>query len=181
VILETDDCPTLQNVKVHKVTNPIITNVDIVNNAVTLTVTGGTPPYKYSIDNVIWQDSNTFNNLPRGQNIFYVKDIYDCEPVIVEVTVPNLVNAITPNGDGSNDYVDYSALAYKTDLTFSVYDRYGNLIHLGDKTNNYRWDGKLADRKVHTGTYWYHVNWTEPTPAKTPVKFTGWILVKNRE
>lgn len=181
VILETDDCPTLQKVKVHKVTNPIITNVEIVNNAVTLTATGGTPPYKYSNDNVLWQDSNTFNSLPRGQNTFYVKDVYDCNPVIVEVTVPNLVNAITPNGDGSNDYVDYSALAYKTDLTFSLYDRYGNLVHQGDKTNNYRWDGKFADRKVHTGTYWYHINWTEPTPAKTPVKFTGWVLVKNRE
>ncbi|TXF77210.1 T9SS type B sorting domain-containing protein [Chryseobacterium sp.] len=181
VTLFTDGCPTVQTVTVHAVTRPIVTNIDIVNNAVTLTVTGGTPPYKYSVDNVVWQDSNTFSNLPRGQNTFYVKDTYDCEPVIVEVTVPNLVNAITPNGDGSNDYVDYSALAYKTDLKFSIYDRYGNLVHIGDKTNNYRWDGKFSDRKVHTGTYWYHINWTEPTPAKTPVKFTGWILVKNRE
>ncbi|MBW8359366.1 MAG: gliding motility-associated C-terminal domain-containing protein, partial [Weeksellaceae bacterium] len=181
VILTTDGCETKQTVKVNKAPEVIITNIDISNNTVTLTVTGGQIPYQYSIDGINWQDSNVFTELPRGQNTFYVKDAFDCEPISVEITVPNLINVITPNADGINDYVDYSALRYKENLTFSVYDRYGNRVHLADKNNDYKWDGRFASKKVITGTYWYHITWTEPDGTKAPVMYKGWILVKNRE
>lgn len=98
-----------------------------------------------------------------------------------EVTVPNIINVITPNGDGRNDVIDYSALGSKIDLTFSVYNRYGAKIHQGDKTNNYKWDGTANGRKVPTGSYWYSVTWNENNKTKTPVKLSGWIIVKNRE
>jgi gliding motility-associated-like protein len=39
--------------------------------------------------------------------------------------VPNLVNVITPNADGINDVIDYSALGNKQNLILSVFDRYG--------------------------------------------------------
>lgn len=181
VILTTEGCPTLQKVKVIKSPSPIITDVDINNNTVTVNVTGGTPPYQYSLDGINWQESNVFPNLQRGENTFYVIDTYDCDPITIDVTVPNLVNAITANNDGINDYIDYSALAYKKDLKFSIYDRYGNQVSLGDKKNNYRWDGRFNDKKVYTGTYWYQINWTENNAEETKVKYTGWILVKNRE
>lgn len=143
---------------------------------------GGTAPYKYAVDTPSnWQNSNVFTNLTRGQHTFYVKDALDCTPVSVELTVPNLVNAITPNGDNVNDVLDYSELAYKGNLTFVIYDRYGNKLFTGDKYNNYKWDGKSSGKGIFTGTYWYHINWNEPNAQKTPVKFTGWILVKNRE
>lgn len=181
VTLTSDGCETIQTVKVLKYPDPVVTNVEITNNTVTITAAGGNPPYQYSSDNIVFQDSNVFSNLPRGQNTFYVKDINNCEPVTVEITVPNLINAITPNGDSKNDYVDYSVLAYKQDMIFTVYDRYGNKVHVADKNNGYRWDGKFNDRKVYTGTYWYSISWIEPNAKKTPVKYTGWILVKNKE
>ena len=68
-----------------------------------------------------------------------------------------------------------------TILTFSVYDRYGNRVHLADKNNFYRWDGRFASKKVITGTYWYHITWNEPDGTQAPVMYKGWILVKNRE
>lgn len=181
VLLTTDGCKTKQTVRVHKAPEVIINNIDITNNTVTLTVTGGQLPYQYSADGINWQDSNIFTEVPRGQNTFYVKDALDCVPVAVEITVPNLVNVITPNSDGINDFVDYSALRYKKNLTFSVYDRYGIKVHEGNKNNDYRWDGRVADKKVSTGTYWYHISWTEPDATAAPVTYKGWILVKNRE
>jgi gliding motility-associated-like protein len=180
VVLTTNGCETIQTVKVNKAPEVIITNIEINNNTVTLTVTGGQLPYQYSIDGINWQDSNVFTELPRGQNTFYVKDSFDCDPVTVEITVPNLINVITPNEDGINDYLDYSALRYKENLTFSIYDRYGHRVHLGDKNNDYRWDGRYINKKVMTGTYWYHITWTEPDGTKAPVVYKGWILVKNR-
>jgi len=45
------------------------------NGSITVNnVTGGTPPYQYSLDNVNWQSSNTFINLAPGNYTVYVRD-----------------------------------------------------------------------------------------------------------
>ncbi|UWX60272.1 gliding motility-associated C-terminal domain-containing protein [Chryseobacterium oranimense] len=182
VILGKNGCLLPQIVRVRKAEDPVITKIEISNTTATVIINGGKPPYKFAVDTQAnWQDSNVFTGLTRGQHIFYVKDAYNCEPTTVEVTVPNLVNAITPNGDNKNDFIDYSDLAYKENLSFVIYDRYGNMIFTGNKFNNYRWDGKHYDKKLVTGTYWYHINWNESNKEKTPVYYTGWILVKNIE
>ncbi|NML58067.1 T9SS type B sorting domain-containing protein [Chryseobacterium cheonjiense] len=181
VKLKTGDCVVTQPVKVYASEQPVISNVDISTNTVTIYAMGGTAPYKYSTDGINWQDSNEFTNIPRGDLKVYVKDAYDCQPIDITVVVPNIINVITPNGDGVNDGIDYSALAGKQNLIFNVFDRYGALIHKADKTNRYRWDGTMGGRKVPTGSYWYSVSWNENDKKNTPIKYSGWILVKNRD
>ncbi len=180
VDLHHEGCTTRQFVRILKSSSPTVTNIDITNNTVTLTATGGNPPYEYSMDGVTWQSSNVFSGLLRGENTFYVRDSYNCAPISVTVTVPNLINAITPNGDNQNDVIDYRALAYKENLTFTVYDRYGKLIHTADKSNNHSWNGYFQGKKLPTSTYWYTITWTEDDAAKTFVKYSGWVLVKNQ-
>jgi hypothetical protein len=132
VILKDNGCSVKQFVSVKKAVDPVISEIEISNNTATVKVTGGKAPYKYAVDSPTnWQDSNVFTGLSRGQHIFYVKDAYNCTPIFVEVTVPNLLNAITPNGDNKNDFIDYSELAYKENLSFVIYDRYGNKIFTG--------------------------------------------------
>lgn len=181
VKLQTGDCFAMQYVSVLPYNHPVITSVDISFQKVVVNVSGGKAPYKYSMDGTNWQDSNTFTGVKRGEQTVYVKDANDCEEVEIQITVPNIVNAITPNGDGLNDYVDYSALAYKTNLVFTVYDRYGNQLFVADKFNDYRWDGTAGNKKVLTGNYWFSFTWTEPKKNNIPVKYSGWILLKNRE
>jgi len=181
VKLKTGECVSYQSVKVYAPEQPVISSIDISNTTVTVNANGGNAPYKYSMDNVNWQDSNVFTNIQRGDHTVYVKDSYDCEPIIVEIVVPNLVNLITPNGDGINDMIDYSALANKSNLIFTIFDRYGNKIFQADKLNNYKWDGTSGNKKVPTGNYWFSISWNENDKKKIPFKYTGWILVKNRE
>ncbi|SHG98964.1 gliding motility-associated C-terminal domain-containing protein [Chryseobacterium oranimense] len=181
VKLKTGDCITLQNVKVYASEQPVVSSIDIANTSITVNVIGGTPAYKYSMDNINWQDSNVFTNVSRGDHTVYVKDAYDCEPIDITVVVPNLINVITPNGDGINDVIDYSALSGKQSLVLSIFDRYGTKIHQADKTNGFKWDGTVAGKKVPTGTYWYSVTWNENDKKNTPFKFSGWVMVKNRE
>lgn len=182
VKLKTGECFTTQTVKVYPAEQPVISNIDISNTTVTVTVVGGTAPYKYSIDNINWQDSNVFTDVTRGDVKVYVKDAYDCEPIDVAITVPNLINVITPNEDGINDFVDYSALATKNNLVFNIFDRYGSKIYQADKSNGYKWNGTSnGTKRVQTGNYWFEIGWNEPNSKQTPIKFTGWILVKNRE
>ncbi|MBV8328196.1 T9SS type B sorting domain-containing protein [Chryseobacterium sp.] len=182
VKLKTGDCVTTQTVKVYASEQPVITNIDIASTTITVNVIGGTPPYKYSIDNLNWQESNVFTNLPRGNVSVYVKDDYNCTPIKVDLTIPNLINVITPNDDGVNDAIDYSALANKNNLVINIFDRYGAKIYQADKSNGYKWNGTIdGNKRVPTGNYWYEVGWTEPNNKQTNVKYSGWILVKNRE
>ena len=179
VKLQTGNCFALQFVTVFSYTQPVISSIDISFQKVVVNVVGGKAPYKYSMDGVNWQDSNVFTGVKRGEHMVYVKDANDCQYINIEITVPNIINAITPNGDGANDYVDYSALAYKKNLVFTVYDRYGNKIFEADKFNDYKWDGTSGNKKILTGNYWYSFTWNEPK-GNAPMKYSGWILVKNR-
>lgn len=182
VKLKTGDCIATQKVTVYPSDNPVITTVDISGSTVTVYANGGTPPYQYSMDNINWQDSNVFTNIARGEAKVYVRDAYNCVPVEVSITVPNLINIITPNDDGINDFVDYSALANKQNLEIAIFDRYGYKMFQADKTNGYKWAGTTNGRKkVPTGNYWYSVSWNENNKNSTPIKFSGWIVVKNRE
>ncbi|MDR6405751.1 MULTISPECIES: T9SS type B sorting domain-containing protein [Chryseobacterium] len=181
VDLKTGTCVTRQTVKVYASEQPVISNIDISNNTVTVNVVGGTAPYQYSMDNINWQDSNVFTNVPRGNSMVYIKDNYNCEPIDVEITVPNLINVITPNGDGINDVLDYSALSHKPNFVFNIYDRYGTKLHEGNKTSGYKWNGTVGGKKVSTGNYWFDLSWNEPNSKQTPIKYSGWIMVKNRE
>ncbi|PRB06808.1 chromophore lyase [Chryseobacterium sp. MYb7] len=181
VKLKTGECIATQKVTVYPSEQPVVTGVDISNTTLTINVIGGTPDYQYSMDKIVWQTSNIFSNIARGTYKVYVKDAYDCDPIEVTIVVPNLINMITPNGDGVNDVVDYSAIADKQNLVLSIFDRYGTKIHQGDKSNGYKWDGTIAGKKIPTGTYWYSVTWNENDKKNTPFKFSGWIVVKNRE
>jgi hypothetical protein len=67
VKLKSGDCITKQSVKVYASEQPVISSVDT-NNTITVNVSGGTAPYKYSLDGIKWQDSNVFTNLPRGDS-----------------------------------------------------------------------------------------------------------------
>lgn len=181
VILRTGNCYAMQPVTVKAASNPVIASLDISNNTITVNVNGGTAPYQYSLDGIKWQESNVFTGLPRGENKIFVKDFYNCEPVVVQVTVPNLLNAITPNGDNVNDFIDYTALAYKKNLVFIVYDRYGNKKFQADKMRNFKWDGTSGGKKIPTGTYWFTISWNENDKNNTQTNYNGWVLVKNRE
>lgn len=181
VKLKTGECIATQKVTIYPSEQPVVTGIEVSNTTLTINVIAGTPDYQYSMDKILWQTSNTFSNVARGTYKVYVKDAYDCEPIEVTVVVPNLVNMITPNGDGVNDVVDYSAMADKQSLVLSIFDRYGTKIHQGDKSNGYKWDGTIAGKKIPTGTYWYSVTWNENDKKNTPFKFSGWIVVKNRE
>jgi gliding motility-associated-like protein len=181
VKLKTGECVVTQNVKVYASEQPVISSIDISSNTITVHAVGGTPAYQYSMDGIHWQDSNEFKDVPRGDSKIYLKDDYDCEPIVITVIVPNLINVITPNGDGINDVIDYSALAGKQNLVFNIFDRYGAQIHKADKENKYKWDGTVGGRKISTGSYWFSVSWNENDKKNTPIKYSGWILVKNRE
>lgn len=177
--LEFNGCIHRQSVDVTTVQSPVINKIEVSGYNATIFVSGGQPPYQYSLNGIDYQTSNVFTGLSRGMHSVYVLGADRCFPVIKEFLVLNLINAITPNGDGINDILNYSDLRIKQNVSIEVVDRYGTPVYRSSD-KNYTWDGKLNGRPLSTGTYWYLLKWTEPD-TKLPVSYSGWLLIKNRE
>lgn len=179
VDLSFDGCTVRQEFTISEVDLPQIVSLIIEGQTVTVNVTGGNPPYQYSINNINFQSSNVFHNVPSGPNTVYVTSADQCDPVTLDFRIVKILNVITPNGDGYNDTLNYEDLNYMAEAKIQVYDRMGNLIYKGSTTDRYIWDGKVQGRPVNTGTYWYVLEYRDPSAVNvTQVK--GWVLVKNR-
>lgn len=94
--------------------SPICSSAQIFEgNYIKANATGGTPPYTYSINGLIYQTLDTFYNVPPGSYTVYIKDSKDCikpmpctlykELSLVQVSVTT--NSITVRGvDGVAPY-----------------------------------------------------------------------------
>lgn len=172
-------CIYKQFVNVSESVLPVITSIDINGSTVTIGVSGGNPPYEYSLDGIFWQTSNIFTNMGTGNYTIFVRDAIQCKELEKKFVIIDLINTITPNGDGINDAINYSALMSKDNLEFRIFDRYGAEVFRGSPSNNFTWDGNMKGRPVSTATYWYFISWTE-FGTSTSVKYSSWLLVKHR-
>lgn len=72
------------------------------------------------------------------------------------IAVPS---AFTPNGDGRNDYL-YPLNAYKaTNLSFRVYNRWGQLV-FETKDWTHKWDGTISNTPQSPGVYVWALEYT---------------------
>ncbi len=84
------------------------------------------------------------------------------------IAVPS---AFTPNNDGLNDYL-YPLNAYKArDLSFAVYNRFGQRIFYTTNWLN-KWDGRFKGQGADPGTYVWILSYIE-TDTNKPVKVKG--------
>jgi gliding motility-associated-like protein len=68
--------------------------------------------------------------------------------------VPNIANFITPNGDGINDQLKINMTCRATDLNFSIYNRWGQLLYQS-QSQTPSWDGSVNGQLASDGTYYY--------------------------
>lgn len=82
-----------------------------------VTASGGTQPYQYSLDNVVFQSSNVFDNLPNGTGSVLARDAVGCVDIVSYTIVQpdpiavllDSVNNIGCNGDSTGSlYVSVS-------------------------------------------------------------------------
>ena len=74
----------------------------------------------------------------------------------VDLYFPNI---ISPDGDGINDIFNVGASETLAESQLSIFDRWGNLIYRGPKTDDRQimtgWDGRYKGKTVEIGTYTY--------------------------
>lgn len=126
----------------------------ITNSGSTLTVeTVRNDPYEYSLDGVIWQSSNVFNNVESGLVKVYVRDLLDCYTDIEEYFLLAIPAFFTPNGDNINDFYTIRGID-KFDLEIHIFDRYGKVITILNSQNRV-WDGLYEGIKLPSSDYWF--------------------------
>ncbi|WP_299179610.1 gliding motility-associated C-terminal domain-containing protein, partial [uncultured Chryseobacterium sp.] len=136
-------CEATDNVQASYSVLTEIVSINVTNNSATV-IMSASGNYEYSLDNLTWQDSNTFNNLEMGEYIVYVRTKGGCIIGQKPFSIFNIPNAITPNNDGRNDTWRIAGLENYTGSEVNVYDRKG--IPVFKHTMNKQplnWDGKL--------------------------------------
>ena len=175
-------CSESFTTQVHLSPLPTVNNVNYENNTITISATNpANGILEFSIDGgVTWQDSNVFAGITN--NIVYTIHVRtkgtSCQSNTDFFTF-FMSNLITPNGDGSNDSLDFTGISNYNNFSANVTDRYGKSVWKASKQNPV-WDGRFQGRLLPTASYWYSVTYEDPASKKV-IQKSGWILLKNRE
>lgn len=146
ITVTASDIATITDIEVTDLSN---------NNSIVVTVSGQ-GDYVYSLNNVDFQQSNSFLGLEAGVYTVYVKDLNGCGIANQEISVLGIPNFFTPNADGYNDYWNIKGVGakYTSKTTIYVFNRYGKLLkQLSPHSQG--WDGTYNGQSVPSDDYWY--------------------------
>lgn len=150
-----------------------ITGVQIVNSIATILLSNS-GNFEYSLDNLAWQDSNIFPNLPNGNYTVFVRTKLGCIIGSANFSIFSVSNVFTPDADGINDTWKIDGLENYPNSEVQVYDRFGNMVLQKIINGTFEWNGTNNSRKLPTGNYWYVVKVSDGR------LLNGWVLIKNR-
>jgi len=138
-------------------------NITIIEDTITVSMSDNTIFYEYSLDNIAFQNSNTFSNLSNGSYTLFVRDINGCVvrqlnfdinvSVVNELFIPKY---FTPNGDAYNQVwqiIDPNQIIKE----IYIFDRYGKLLKQVS-TVHLSWNGMYNGNVLPTNDYWYLIN-----------------------
>ena len=142
------DIATIENIEI----------IDLANENSVTVLANGLGNYEYSLDNINYQSSNTFQNIASGIYTVYVRDINGCGIVMEEISVLGIPKYFTPNGDGYNDYWNIKGINSRlnADTIIYIFDRYGKLIQQISPLDQ-GWNGTLNGNQLPSSDYWYSV------------------------
>lgn len=146
---------TVVNSSIATVSEVITTDWEY-NSITVLLSSNSVGDYEYSLDGVIFQSSNFFDNLESGEYTVYIRDRNGCGTITEEVYLLTYPKYFTPNDDGIHDYWKIKSSQLEPKLTIKLFDRYGKFIKfLGSDGNG--WDGTLNSVKLPADDYWFVV------------------------
>lgn len=102
----------------------------------------------------------------------------------VKVTVyppPGIIsttpNTFTPNGDGVNDYFQFSATGYYDFVSLKIYNRNGTLVFLS-KSADTVWNGNYNGKRLPAGVYYWIFNGSDGYTKKTVTRSGSITLIR---
>jgi gliding motility-associated-like protein len=148
---------------------------------ITMTVSGGKPPYSYSIPGVIIQTDSVIKHLEAAK---YTCRITDSNGDAVEgiITVKKewrycsvfVPSAFSPNNDGLNDIFKVKIQDDISDFHMQVFDRWGHMVYEGNDPAK-GWDGTQGSIQALPAVYLWSITYTDN--KKQPTKQQGTVTL----
>ena len=120
--------------------------------------------------NIVVDESTTYYAVGMGGCSY----LTECEEISIDVNCKNYYNALTPNMDGKNDFLEIPVLSNYPTNTVTVYNRWGDfLTEIKDYDNSSAvWSGTNDNGDlVDSGTYFF------TAVSGSEVIVSGWIQV----
>ncbi len=153
-------CISTRTITVTTSNIAMIDNIEISDlqdeNSIVILVSG-LGDYEYSLDNGLYQDSNSFSDLDAGIYTVHIKDKNGCGVATKTISVLGIPKYFTPNGDGYNDYWNIKGISQRSGskTMISIFDRYGKLLK--EFTPIQGWDGTYNGIELPSTDYWYSI------------------------
>ncbi|MFK5957809.1 MAG: T9SS type B sorting domain-containing protein, partial [Lutibacter sp.] len=137
--------------------NNIQLNDNSVNNTITvLTINLPISIYEFSIDNNAFSLNNFFENISAGLHTIKIRDVENCLEASIVVSVINIPNFFTPNGDGYNDTWHVTGIKFQPTSNIYIFNRFGKLITILNPLGP-GWNGIYNGNPLPSTDYWYRV------------------------
>ena len=121
-------------------------------------------------------DYNVFPELITTNN-YGCKDTAKTKVQILFSCFISVPTAFTPNGDGLNDYLSPIRKFNGTDLSFSVYNRFGQRVFYSTSWDQ-RWDGKFKGEQQLPGTYVWTLDYVNLETGKRLFEKGTTVLIR---
>ncbi|HEY1167198.1 MAG TPA: gliding motility-associated C-terminal domain-containing protein, partial [Chitinophaga sp.] len=145
---------------------------------ITLTASGGVPPYWFSIEENSWQRDSVFAGLGVGIYALSVRDENNCvtAPLSAEIDIGDecemfFPSAFSPNGDGLNDLFRPKYYKRITNYRLTVYNRWGAVIFQSSDPAK-GWDGQFKGVLAETGTFVWVATFTNRSGQEQAMRGT---------
>jgi len=149
-------CTVTDSVNV-RILEPILIEANpILYGELEVNASGGLPPYTYALNDLPYQTTNYFVNLPDDDYTIKVKDANDCEAdTLVHVTNLIVPPYFSPNNDGTNDNWRIINSELMPGSKVYIYDRFGRLMKVMSTDLKNVWNGFYNGKAVKSDDYWY--------------------------
>ncbi|MBP8158168.1 MAG: T9SS type B sorting domain-containing protein, partial [Flavobacterium sp.] len=157
-----ESCSKTKNFSITYHSRPEILSIDTADLQITINTTQS-GDFEYSLDGIIYQNSNVFTVTEGGMYIGYVRERNQCgfdQETFIVISIPDF---FTPNGDSINDTWSIKGANFYANAEVRIFDRFGKLITVLNRYNP-AWDGTYNGSLLPSTDYWFVAKINDTTP-----------------